>query len=236
MGRSKSHTPAAGQEPAKSKQPGKTLEVLQQENTLMTTEAVSLCIAFVAGHPEKLRLDVEARDIRQKILQKKSRESIVVHLVPAARPQDVLDAVTEHHPQVVHFSGHGGRTPPGLYFESAAGGAQFVSTRAIEMLFATVARETRLVVLNACYSEAQARAIAAHVECVIGMEDAIGDTDAIEFAVALYAAIADHCSVQRAFDAGKVVLAMGGGNDNIVRLFCRPGVDPAKVQLLPNPQ
>ena len=89
--------------------------------------------------------------------------------------------------------------------------------------------------LNACYSEAQARAIAAHVECVIGMEDAIGDTDAIEFAVALDAAIADNCPVQRAFDAGQVVLAMNSKDHNIVRLFCRPDVDPAEVQLLPNP-
>jgi hypothetical protein len=153
--------------------------------------------------------------------------------VPAARSQDLLDAVTEFRPQVVHFSGHGGQNPPGLYFEANKGGPQVVSTRAIQQFFAAVGTQTKLVVLSACYSEDQARAIARHVDCVIGMGDAIADGAAIEFAVAIYAAIADNCSIRESFDGAKAVLAMNGHDDSIVKLFCRKGVDAAQVHLLP---
>lgn len=211
---------------------------MQEETVTMAdpTDNQKLVVAFIAGHPGKLRLDAEIRDIKEKILQKQHRDRMEVHPVPAARSQDVLDTVTARHPQVIHFSGHGRRNPPGLYFESKKDGPLFVSTQAIEQLFATVASETTLVVLNVCYSEDQAVAIAKHVDCVIGTRDAIDDEDAIDFAVALYAAITDNCSVRTAFDAGKVRLAMEGKDDDIVCLHTRDGVDPAKVFLLPNPQ
>jgi hypothetical protein len=33
----------------------------------------------------------------------------------------------------------------------------------------------KLVVLNACYSEVHAEALLAHVDCVVGMSDSLGD-------------------------------------------------------------
>ena len=45
------------------------------------------------------------------------------------------------------------------------------------------------VVLNACYSDAQAASIVKHVDYVIGMSDAIGDDAAIAFAVGFYQSI-----------------------------------------------
>jgi len=45
------------------------------------------------------------------------------------------------------------------------------------------------VVLNACYSEVQAKAISEYIPFVIGMKKAIGDSAAIEFAVAFYDAL-----------------------------------------------
>ena len=47
----------------------------------------------------------------------------------------------------------------------------------------------RCVVLNACYSEAQAQAIAEAIDCVVGMTSAVGDDAAIEFATAFYRAL-----------------------------------------------
>jgi hypothetical protein len=41
-------------------------------------------------------------------------------------------------------------------------------------------------VLNACYSEIQANAIVQHIDYVIGMSQAIGDTAAIKFAMGFY--------------------------------------------------
>ena len=58
------------------------------------------------------------------------------------------------------------------------------------------------MVLNACYSEVQAEAISQHINHVIGMNRAIGDKAAINFAVAFYDALAAGEDVEFAFELG----------------------------------
>jgi hypothetical protein len=57
-------------------------------------------------------------------------------------------------------------------------------------------------VLNACYSELQARAIAQHIDAVVGMQRAIGDHSAVEFAIGFYDAIAASRPPSEAFRFG----------------------------------
>jgi hypothetical protein len=64
------------------------------------------------------------------------------------------------------------------------------------------------VVLNACYSEAQANAIAQHIPYVIGMSDAIFDKTALKFAVGFYDALGDGWSYEKAFEMGKSAIAI----------------------------
>ncbi len=73
---------------------------------------------------------------------------------------------------------------------------------ALSRLFAILRDNLRCVVLNACYSEPQAQAIAAHIDCVIGMPDAIGDAASLNFAASFYQALAYGRDVQTAFDLG----------------------------------
>ena len=63
--------------------------------------------------------------------------------------------------------------------------------------------------LNACYSEAQAQAIAKHIDCVVGMTTAVGDDAAIDFATAFYRALGYGRDVQTAFDLGTNQIALG---------------------------
>ena len=63
--------------------------------------------------------------------------------------------------------------------------------------------DTRLVVINACYSQPQAEAIARHVPAVVGMLAPIEDHAAIAFAVAFYRALAHGEVVQQAFALGR---------------------------------
>ena len=60
----------------------------------------------------------------------------------------------------------------------------------------------RCVVLNACYSEGQAEAIAQHIDCVVGMSRAISDPAAMGFATAFYQALGYGRDVKTAFDLG----------------------------------
>lgn len=55
------------------------------------------------------------------------------------------------------------------------------------------------MILNACYSDIQAKAIGKHIRYVIGMKKAIRDTDAIEFSTAFYDSIGSGESIEFAY-------------------------------------
>ncbi len=79
------------------------------------------------------------------------------------------------------------------------GNPKLVDGAALAGLFALFAEDIRCVVLNGCYSEVQARAIAQHIPYVIGMNNAIGDKAAIAFAVGFYDALEAGREVDFAF-------------------------------------
>ncbi len=58
----------------------------------------------------------------------------------------------------------------------------------------------KLVVLNACFSELQAKQIVKHVDFVVGMNDSVDDDVAAIFAAAFYRALGFGKSVRNAFD------------------------------------
>ncbi|GEM_PF-3967358 len=65
---------------------------------------------FLAANPNgttKLALDEEIREITQKIRLAENRDLLDVISVWAVRPDDLLQYLNQHKPQIVHFSGHG---------------------------------------------------------------------------------------------------------------------------------
>jgi CHAT domain len=87
----------------------------------------------------------------------------------------------------------------GLVFEDDQGRAKLVSGEALAGLFQLFQNDVKCVVLNACYSEVQANAIHQHIDCVVGMNKAIGDQAAIEFATEFYKALATGYSFDFAY-------------------------------------
>ncbi len=69
-------------------------------------------------------------------------------------------------PQVVHFSGHG-EGEAELILEHDSGKGQWASTAALAGLFQQSTQQIECVVLNACYSQVQAEAIAQHIPYVM---------------------------------------------------------------------
>jgi hypothetical protein len=59
---------------------------------------------------------------------------------------------------------------------AAEGKAKLASSGALANLFGLFAGQIECVLLNACYSKVQAEAIYRHVDCVIGMNQAVGDS------------------------------------------------------------
>jgi hypothetical protein len=126
-------------------------------------------ILFVASDPcdaVRLRIDQEYRDIAER-LEAARLSCFAIEPCLAARATDLSQALLKRTFQIVHFSGHGTRSG-GLCFENSRGETQVVDPEALAELFGLFGQHVICVVLNACFSETQARAIARHIDYVIG--------------------------------------------------------------------
>jgi hypothetical protein len=118
----------------------------------------------------------------------------------------------------VHFSGHGTSTGE-LCCEDELGKIKPVQPESLAALFALVDEQVECVVLNACYSEIQADAIAKHIQYVIGMNQAIGDKAAIAFAVGFYKALGANRSIEKAYKFGCVEIQLEGIPEHLTPVF-----------------
>jgi hypothetical protein len=184
------------------------------------------------GRIPRLLLDEDVRQIRQMVRAAEHRDALDFDVRWAARTDDLLQALNEKRPQVVHFSGHGGNE--GLVLVASDGcGPHRVDAAALAQLFEVFRGDIRVVVLNACFSLPQAEAIAQVVGCAIGTRCEISDAAAITFGASFYRAIAFGHSVQMAYDQACTALALEHFEDReCPQLVVGPGVDPARLVLV----
>jgi hypothetical protein len=119
----------------------------------------------------------------------------------AATVDTLMTALLEELPSYVHFSGHGQET--GIILRDDAGAPRVVSGEALASLFQLFGDTVRCVVLNACFSAVQGRAIRRHVRHVIGMSALIPDPAAVAFSSGFYTAIGAGKDVPFAFRMGR---------------------------------
>jgi hypothetical protein len=150
----------------------------------------------------------------------------------AVRPDDFLQSLNQHRPHVVHFSGHGNSAKEIILLDNE-GKPKPVSKQALVSLFHAFKDSIQVVVLNACYSSPQAKAITEVIDCTIGMKGSIRNDAAITFAASFYRAIGFGESIQKAVDQAKASLTMEGIPDPI-HLMTRAGVTAQSI-ILVNP-
>lgn len=186
---------------------------VSQPTTALQNGSPKRTILFLASSPvteARLRLDREAREIEEGLQRATRRDQFALEQRWAVRPDDLRRSLLDMNPQIVHFSGHGTGSA-GLALENAMGATQLVPTQAIANLFKLFAsRGVECVVLNACYSEVQAKEIAQHIPYVVGMSDPIGDTAAIKFAIGFYDALGAGWSYEEAYELGCNAIALEG--------------------------
>lgn len=173
--------------------------------------APALRILFLGSSPvdaPTLRFDQEVREIDLALRQSEFRDRIDLKQHLATRHTDLQAALLRHRPQIVHFSGHG--ETDGLCFEDETGQTRSVSGGVLARILAVFKKQIRCVVLNACYSQAQAETIAKEIDCVVGMSTAIGDRASIRFSSAFYQALAFGSSVETAFQLGCAQIDLDG--------------------------
>ena len=211
------------------------LEVANQNQS--NRQKSHMKILLLAANPmtsHRLRIDEEVRAIEEKVGSSKLRDAVQFRSLWATRPEDLQQALLKEDPDVVHFSGHGGGTAGVVLHSEAGTDASLVSSAALAQLFVLLKGNIRLVVLNSCYSEEQARAIVEKIDFVVGMADSIEDDGAGAFAAAFYRGLAYGKSVQTAFDLGRNELQLKGLMDDaaVPVLLIRKGINASAVTLL----
>jgi CHAT domain len=169
-------------------------------------------ILILSANPkntDNLRLDEEIREIQAGLERSKTRDHFEIINRSALRVDDLRRTLLDHDPHILHFSGHGAGEH-GLALENHAGQMQLVSTAALAELFGLAQSTLECVVLNACYSKVQAEAIYQQINCVIGMDQAIGDRAAIKFAVGFYDALGANKSYEDAYAFGCNAIKLEG--------------------------
>ncbi|MBV8234918.1 MAG: CHAT domain-containing protein [Acidimicrobiia bacterium] len=198
---------------------------------------------FQAANPagtSPLALEEEIRAIDAKIRGAEHRDRLTMVSHWAVRLDDLAGLLMRQRPEIVHFSGHGAASGA-IVLVGADGTPKTVPPEALAGMFRVLKDNVRVVVLNACYSGAQAKAIVKEIDCAIGMSAPIGDDHAIAFAAEFYQALGFEKSVQQAYDLGVVRLLGEGVADakTLVKLHKRRGVNPAQIVLVgtqPEPQ
>lgn len=149
----------------------------------------------------KLQLDQEAGQLTDILDRAKLRDRF--ELLPTRRNvtyRDLQQHILNQEPHIIHFSGHGEGTD-GICLRDEVGKTHLVSGEAFAGLL-EVCEQVECVILNACYSEIQAKAIARYVPYVIGMNDEISDPAAIEFTFGFYTALGAGKSYEAAYKVG----------------------------------
>ncbi|HBB35498.1 MAG TPA: hypothetical protein DDZ80_17020 [Cyanobacteria bacterium UBA8803] len=122
-------------------------------------------LLILAANPRDttpLRLDEEVREIDGVLRRAQRRDDFEIKQQWAVRSRDVQAAMLDFNPHIVHFSGHG-EGVQGLAFEDGKGKVHLVNADALAGLFKLFAKQVECLILNACYSEVQAEAIAQHI-------------------------------------------------------------------------
>jgi hypothetical protein len=176
------------------------------------------------------QIDEEMREIKEGLRQAKQREQFAIETATAVRYRDLRRQILDNSPNIVHFSGHGKGIErgvedatsrkfefdgeesgdEGIIVEDESGQVKLITTEAIAGLFKLFADSVECVVLDACYSQVQAEAIAQHIPYVVGMRKAIGDRATIEFAIAFYDALGSGRDYEFAYNYACNVIDLAG--------------------------
>jgi uncharacterized repeat protein (TIGR01451 family) len=174
-------------------------------------------ILFLGAEPadtRRLRLGEEIREIQRAIQMGKERDNFEISIRPAVRTTDIIQALLDIEPRIVHFAGHGGGPDGSFVAEDEYGHAHLIPVEGLARLFKVAGRRSvECVIVNACSTERLARALSEHIPYTIGMRRPVGDRSAIVFSIGFYQGLAAGLPVEDAFDLGLAQITMRANVD-----------------------
>ncbi|MCI0557813.1 MAG: CHAT domain-containing protein, partial [Nitrososphaera sp.] len=207
------------------------------------SEREKVRILFVSANPKDtnlLELIKECNNVRDRVISTEYGDQFDFDQRHEVSVSEMDRHVLDYKPQVLHFSGHGSSDGI-IIFQDSDKESEGTSIEALSDLFRIVNEDEnmtddtriRLVFLNACYSQKQAKAISKHVDCVIGMSTSVTDEAARVFAESFYQALGYGKSIKTAFDLGcNKVARLNIPEAHTPKLLYKPDVDPSSIYLV----
>jgi hypothetical protein len=184
-----------------------------------------LLLSASPSSEQRLRVDIEFREIINRFRGTRFREQFRFIQVQAARFADLQTALLEHQPNILHMSGLG--YPDGsLQFEADDNGSGRISKARLLRVITTIGDDLRLVIVNACQSHEFTRHIPPKIDLAIGMSTDVPNVPAISFAVSFYEILGYNRTVENAFEAALGSLDDAEGVDEFPKLFPPADSDP----------
>jgi hypothetical protein len=182
-----------------------------------STKRAALRIALLVTNPERrasLQTGVEARDIETGLKASGNWDKIDLKVSLAPTLVNLLDALNQFRPQVLHFSGHGGGGAL-LFDNERAGrdGGTVLNFEMVERVVSATQFRPDLLVLAACDTVDGAEVFLKSVPTVIAMADEIDDDAACAFSEQFYRSLASGASITNALTQAKLVLEHKGYQD-----------------------
>jgi len=165
----------------------------------------------------KLNLNAEHSGITQKLQETQNRFKIILR--KAVSGTEFKEFTQQEQPAILHFSGHGeeGKYAGIVVQNDDKNEEELISIKGLKSLFKLFKKsfKIKVVLLNACYTQAQAKTISEYVEYVIGTNVAIGDKAAGAFSSGFYFQLANDTdmNVEDAFDSGRTEAVMKGADE-----------------------
>jgi hypothetical protein len=215
---------------------GRLMQIVTKEDPLaekaasLIEEAQTISILLLSADPTnatRLRIGEELREIQEKLQLARLREKFNLDQRMSVRPTDISQALLDIQPHIVHFSGHGTESGT-LCFENRVGEIHPIMPDALAALFEQFASQVCCVLLNSCYSEIQAAAIAEHIDYVIGMNKAIGDHAAIAFSTGFYQALGAGRTIEEAYKLGRVQIRLHSIPEHLTPVLIQKGKSPVQ--------
>jgi hypothetical protein len=167
-------------------------------------------ILFLSANPwttSRILVDEEAREIFERIQEGPYRDNFELHNHAATRPIDLQRLLLLYRPHILHFSGHGSKKHK-IILGGAPGRGKTVDRQGLAEVLALYNKHVRLVLLNACFTQAQARSISEVIDYSVGTGKGIGDKGGVAFAGAFYRALGFGKSIRAAFESAKAELGL----------------------------
>lgn len=129
-----------------------------------------LTILFLAANPQdtqKLALDKEVRSITDAIRRSEGRDGIEFFSRWAVQSLDILQAINETDPEIIHFSGHGSEKGE-IVLDDGSGNMAMVSKEAMAAAVASASKKVRLIFLTPVFRRRRRRLLWRRLRLLLG--------------------------------------------------------------------